>query len=141
MDFMINMNVQVIYFSRAGQTKKIAKAIASECGVNPVDVCDAKLHDDVIVFLGSGCYGGKAGKEMKEFIKSSDFSSKSVALFGTSGGGVGKEVEDMKKMLLEKGADVKGEFYCKGKFFVMNWKKPDEVDLNYAKNFAKDMIK
>lgn len=138
---MINMNVQVIYFSRAGQTKKIAETIASECDVQPESVTDAKLQDNSFVFLGSGCYGGKAGKEMKEFIETNDFPSKSIALFGTSGGGVGKEVEDMKKMLFEKEINVKGEFYCKGKFWIINRKKPDETDLNNAQNFAKEMIK
>ena len=32
------MNVQVIYFSRKGSTKKVADAIASEFGVNAEDV-------------------------------------------------------------------------------------------------------
>ena len=87
------MDYQVIYFSKKGNTKKIAEAIASELGIEAEDVTDAKLKDDVFVFLGSGCYGGKPGKSMTEFIEDNTFNARTVALFGTSGAGEGVEVK------------------------------------------------
>lgn len=60
-------------------------------------------------------------------------------MFGTSGGGTGEEVKAMEDMLNKKGANVKGKIFCKGKFFIMNRKKPDRKDLEEAKKFAKDM--
>jgi flavodoxin I len=136
-----DMNIQVIYFSRAGQTKKIASTIASECNVESEDVRNASLHGDSFLFLGSGCYGGKAGKEMKKFIETNDLKDRSIALFGTSGGGDGKEVNDMNIMLNAKGADVKGTFFCKGKFFILNRDRPNDEDLENASKFAKNVIK
>ena len=45
------MEYQVIYFSKKGNTKKIAEAIASELNVNAEEVKDAELKDNCIVFF------------------------------------------------------------------------------------------
>ena len=133
---------QVIYFSRGGNTKKVAEAIAKELNVNAEDVKRTELRQDTdTVFLGSGCYGGKPGKEMLEFIKSNDFQGRDVALFGTSGGGKGDELTDMRDALKTKGANVKGVFYCRGQtFWIINRGRPDRDDLNRAKEFARENI-
>ena len=135
------MPYQVIYFSRKGSTKKIADAIASELDVQAEDVKKVKLKNNVFVFLGSGCYGGKPGKHMVKFIDNNDFKSVNVALFGTSGGGEGKETEVMESKLKEKDANVKGKYFCNGKAWLINKDKPSAQDIADAKKFAKKMIK
>jgi len=135
------MLYQVIYFSRKGSTKKIADAIASELKVQAEDVKNTRLKNDVFVFLGSGCYGGKPGKHMTNFIENNVFTNRTVALFGTSGGGEGGETEGMESMLKDKDACVKGSFFCKGKFLFGNKDKPSNKDLDDAKKFAKNMTK
>jgi flavodoxin I len=135
------MKFQVIYFSRRGNTKKVAEAIASELSVKTEDVKDAKLNDDAFVFLGSGCYGSKPAKIMTKFIEDNNFSSRNVALFGTSGGGEGLEVKEMENILNNKKANIKGKFFCKGKFLLVNRGRPNDEDLYEAKKFAKNMIK
>lgn len=134
------MESQVIYFSKLGNTKKVAEAIASELGVKAEQVKDAELKQNAMVFLGSGCYGGKPAKSMVKFIEDNDFENKNVALFGTSGGGEGKEVEEMERQLKSKNANVKGKFFCKGKFLLFSRGKPSDGDLDEAKKFAKRMI-
>jgi len=134
------MEIQVIYFSKNGSTKIIADAIASEFNVVAQDVQNAVLHDEGFVFLGSGCYGSKPSKKMIDFIKDNKFMSRNVALFGTSGGGVGKEVKMMEQLLAEQESCVKGSFYCKGKFFIMNRGRPNKNDTNEARAFATRMI-
>lgn len=64
-----------------------------------------------------------------------------MALFGTSGGGVGNEVTIMKQSLESQGADIKGTYFCKGKFLVMNRGRPNLEDIKGAKDFAKQMLK
>ena len=138
---ILSMNIQVIYFSRKGSTKKIADAIAAEVGVDAINVKSATLNKNEFVFLGSGSYGGKPGKSMINFILENDFSEMKIALFGTSGGGYGKETDVMETMLKEKGVLVKDKFYCKGKFFLFNKDKPNEEDISAAKKFAKSINK
>jgi len=78
---------------------------------------------------------------MMKFIDNNDFKSRNIALFGTSGGGEGKETEVMEIMLLDKGAIVKGKYFCQGRFWFGNKDKPSNKDLDDTKNFAKNMIK
>ena len=134
------MKFQVIYFSRKGNTKKVAEAIASEFDVEVEDVKDAKLDKNAFIFLGSGCYGGKPAKLMTNFIQNNDFRSRNVALFGTSASGGGKEVAEMERILGAAEAAIKGTFFCKGKFIFFNRDRPSEEDLKGAQNFAKRMM-
>jgi flavodoxin I len=119
------MEFQVIYFSRKGNTKKVADAIASELGVRAEDVEYAKLVENAFIFLGSGCYGGKPGKNMTEFIENNNFNSRNVALFGTSGGGEGVEVKEMENLLIFKKALIQDKFFCKGKFLMFSRGRPN----------------
>ena len=133
------MNFQVIYFSKTGHTKKVAEAIASELGVIAEDVKTAKLNNECLVYLGSGCYGGKPAKIMMKFIKDNNFKSRNVALFGTSGSGEGFECRKMENLLITKDASIKGKFFCKGKFLFANRGRPDDEDINDAKEFAQKL--
>ena len=62
-------------------------------------------------------------------------------MFGTSGGGEGRETEVMESMLKGKDATMKGKYFCKGKFWFGNKDKPSAQDIADAKKFAKKMIK
>jgi len=63
---------------------------------------------------------------MIQFIENNDFTSRDIALFGTSGGGEGKETEAMKCMFKEKNANVKGTYFCQGRFLFENRDKPTD---------------
>lgn len=130
------MDFQIIYFSKTGKTKKVAEAIASELDIEAEEVKYTKLKDNAIIFLGSGCYGGKPAKNMINFIEENDFKSKNVALFGTSGSGEGVEIRILEEILNKKGAKIKGKFSCKGQFLLINRRRPNNEDLENAKKFA-----
>jgi flavodoxin len=131
----------VMYYSMTGNTKKMAQAIAEELGISAVNVKDAaEVPADGILFLGSGCYGSKPGEDMAKFIESHDFTERKVAVFGTSGGGTGKETEAMADALRQKGADVLGSYYTAGSFLlVISYGHPDSKDLDGARDFARRM--
>ena len=97
------------------------------------------MTKDSFVFLGSGCYAGKPGKGLQEFIARNDFKGRQVALFGTSGGGEGGEVRVMEALLQLEGAEVKGSFYCKGRCVLISRGHPSDEELARAREFAKEM--
>jgi flavodoxin len=134
---------QVLFYSRGGNTRKLADAIAGELGVKAADVRAASLDAGPgVIFLGSGCYGGKPGEDMMKFIEKNDFAGRNVALFGTSASGQGKEVQAMGDALKQKDANVTGSYYCKGQFLVIIRRgHPNEDDLAGARKFAGDMAK
>ena len=135
---------QIIYYSRGGNTRKVAEAIAEELQVNATNVNNAsigEIDNEMVLFLGSGNYGGRPGSKIIEFIKKNDFSNMQVALFGTSGGGKGNELKLMEEIIELNGATVKGKFYCKGKTFgLINRRNPTAEELNEAKSFAQKMV-
>ncbi len=134
---------EVVYYSMTGNTKKVAEAIAAELEVKAEDVrTKGKLAKGSFLFLGSGNYFPLPGRGVKKFVAGNDFNGRQVALFGTSGGGKGREVEALEKMVTAKGAKVMGKFYCKGKlFFFINRKHPDDKDRKNARKFAGELKK
>jgi flavodoxin len=134
---------QVLFYSMGGNTRKLADAIAEELGAKSADVKAASIDPGAgVIFLGSGCYGGKPGEDMMKFIGKNDFTGRRVALFGTSAWGHGKEVQAMEDALKQKGANVVGSYYTKGKFLVVvSMGHPNEDDLAGARKFAREMAK
>lgn len=131
---------EVVYFSKSGNTKKVAEVIAAELGVQAETVQGKKaLARDSFVFLGSGCYAGKPGCKLGAFIKRNDFKGRQVALFGTSGAGKGIETGALEERLKPMGAVIKGSFYCQGRFLLQNRGRPNDEDLAKAREFAKRM--
>jgi flavodoxin len=134
---------QVLVYSKSGNTRKVADAIAEELGVKAVDVSAAKLDPAAkVIFLGSGRYGGLPGPEMQKFIDASDFKGRKVAYFSTFWRATlskDREVEATTKALEKKGAIVLGEYHCPGKTKIFNSGHPNAEDLGSAKKFAKEM--
>jgi flavodoxin I len=133
---------EVVYCSISGNTKKVAESIAAELDVKAENIKVKEwLTKGSFVFLGSGCYVGKPGKGLREFIARNDFKEREVALFGTSAGGRGDEVRVMEELLKWEGALIRGSFYCKGRLVLVNRGHPTDEELAGAREFAKEMKK
>jgi hypothetical protein len=78
---------------------------------------------------------------MMKFIEENDFSGRKVAVFGTSGGNAGMEVDLMTASLQHRGATVLGSYHCKGKAFLLfSTGHPNQEDLDGARKFAREML-
>jgi len=129
---------EVIYFSRGGNTRKVAAAIADELGVKAHPVRLVKnLPERADIFLGSGLYLLRPSKLVREFIQNNDFRGRKVALFGSSTTGIGIENLGMERLLKSKGAVVTGKFHCGGSFFFIRQGQPSDNDLGKARQFAR----
>lgn len=147
------MNVNIIYYTKTDNTKKVLDAIASVLSlkhkVNFIQVEQATEKEvtgaDMIGF-GSGIYAGNFGKPMIEFIgKLKGIKDKNTFIVSTSSSGKTNAHKRFKKLVTEKGFKLVNEFACKG---YNNWGPfklvggiakghPNEEDLNKAKDFAK----
>ncbi len=131
------MNIAVRYYSRGGNTKKLAETIAQAAGV-AAETCTVPLAQPVdLLFLGASVYGAKLDEHMQAFIaRLTAEQVKSAALFGTSafiksGNGA------MEKQLTANGIRVlTPDFYCHGSFLVLHPGHPNETDLTLAAQFA-----
>lgn len=130
---------RVVYFSKGGNTKKIADAIAEGAGVTAASVEQSNaLSYTEILFVGASIYAGTIDGKLRAFLTSLRLSQvKTVALFGTSAGKK-TALAEVKSILEPKGISVlNDEFHCKGSFLLFNRGRPNEEDLKQAKLFAR----
>ncbi len=134
------MKVAVRYYTRSGNTKKLAEAVAKAVGVEAKTV-DEPLREDVdILFLGSSVYAYGVDDSIKKFISNIDVRIGKVVNFSTAAL-VKSTYKQVGKLLAEKGiAQAEEEFYCKGSFSFMHKGKPGEKDCKAAAAFAKKVI-
>jgi flavodoxin len=137
------MNTKLVYFSRGGNTRKVADVIAKELGITAIDV--VKESPDVsgadLLIVGSGTYGGKAGKQMSAFLNNlAPVTGKQAACFATASGDSSKVIAAMKETLTSKGYKTVDSFTCFGKLSLVKRGHPSEVELNKAKEFAKNLV-
>jgi flavodoxin len=132
---------EVIYYSKGGNTRKVAEVMAEELGTTAKNINSVEtLARDATIFLGTGCYGGVMVKEISDFIERNQLQGRKIAFFTTSAFGWGKEVAVMTKHIQEKGVEIVGSFNCFGQFLTMKRGHPDQDDLEKARQFARSII-
>ncbi len=135
------MKVAVRFYTRSGNTEKLAKAIAEAVGVK-ADSVNIALEDKVdILFLGCSYYAFDVDENVKEFIKENRDKIGKIVCFGTSA--MMKSVyKPMKKVVEEYGVNIeKEDFHCHGSFGPVHKGRPNEDDLNNVKKFAERILK
>ena len=131
------MSTAVRYFSRSGNTKLVADAIANGANVHAisVDKANAGLKSRVdVLFVGGALYAYGIDSYLKDFLKDIDPKMVGTAVvFSTSW--VSKHaLSVIKKSLTAKGINVEEET-----FYVKN--KPTSEQLEEAKAFGKKYAK
>ena len=110
------MKTAVRYYSRTGNTKVIAEAIApvAGCQAESIEVPLEGVTD--ILFLGGALYWGKIPRTLKEYIKSlSPQQVKYVAVFNTAG--ILESASEIYKVFLRYHdlKVMKDTYFCNGK--------------------------
>ncbi|MBR1853461.1 MAG: flavodoxin [Lachnospiraceae bacterium] len=126
------MSVAVRYYSRSGNTRAVAEAIAKAAGevAVSVDAKGAKIEQPVdVLFIGGALYAYGIDSHLKDYLKTlTKEDAKKAVVFSTSW--ISKHSIDLiKKGLMEAGIPVEEEaFHVKS--------KPSEKNLDEAAEFA-----
>jgi flavodoxin I len=129
---------EVVYFSRTGNTKKVAEAMAAELKVTAKDVKSAGVVSaDAFILMGTGCYGATLPKEIADFMKKNTFKGRIMGLFTTSAFGSAAERGLIEKQITERGAIITHNFKCYGRFLTAKKAHPTAQELENAKQFAR----
>lgn len=131
------MKCAVRYYSRSGNTRLLAEAIADELGVPSVsvDAPEAKLSDHTdVLFIGGALYAYGLDKKLVSYIRTldSDMVGRAI-LFSTTW--LSKHSFD----LMRKELEARGIAVAERTFYAKN--KPSAECLKEAKAFADDMAK
>lgn len=130
------MNIAIRYYSRSGNTRALAEAIAKGAGVPAlsVDAPDAAIREPVdLLYLGGALYAYGLDAHIKDFLRTLDKAKvKKAVVFSTSW--ISRHaLELLKKGLEEAGIPVEAEtLYAKN--------KPGEAQLRAAEAFARERL-
>ena len=135
------MKYQVRYYTRSGNTEKLAKAIAQAVGCTAQSI-EIPLSEKVdVLFLGWSYYAFDMDESVKKFISDNRENIGKIVCFGTSA-----MMKSMKKPM-RKVTDPLGvlladeEFHCRGMFGRIHKGRPNDEDLKQAADFAGNIIK
>ncbi len=134
------MKISIIYYSKLGHSKKIARAIAQELDVQAYDIREnPQLTNVDLLYVVSGIYGGKSAPELLEFLRTLDQQVKRAVLLTSSGGKTTRAAE-VRTALTELDIPVaEEEFTCQGAIFFFGMGHPDKADLQNAIQFVKNI--
>lgn len=130
------MNIEVRYYSRSGNTKLLAEAIAKGANVEAISVDDSrsKITDKTdVLFIGGALYAYGLDKNLKKYLDTlNNTEVKRAVVFSTSW--ISKHSIDLiKNSLKEKGIQVEEDY-----FYAKN--KPTDEELNEAQKFANKFL-
>ena len=134
------MNVAVRYYTRSGNTKKLAEVIAEAVFVDARDVSVCLDEKADILFLGCSYYAFDVDQAVKDFIVSNKDNIGKIVCFGTSAmmKSMKKPVSKVAKTVGISVADE--EFHCRGQFGKVHKDRPNEADIKAAIKFAKNVV-
>lgn len=132
------MKIAVRYYTKTGNTKRLAEAIAAVVGVEALPL-GAPLEEPVdILFLGNSYYAFSIDPEVRQYVQSlkSDQVGKivnfgSAAMLNSTYKKVKAEADKVGIAMDER------EFHCKGEFKGLHKGRPNEEDLAAAADFAR----
>ncbi len=135
------MKIAVRYYTKTGNTKKLAEAVAKAVGVEALPI-SAPVEEPVdVLFLGNSYYAFSIDPEVRDFVRSLDKNKVGrIANFGSAA----MLNSTWKKVKTE--ADKKGiamderEFHCRGEFKGIHKGRPNEEDLSAAAAFAISVV-
>ena len=135
-----NMKISVRYYTKTGNTKRLAEAVAKAVGVEALPLSSPIEEPVDILFLGNSYYAFSIDPEVRKFIQS--LSKEKVGRI-VNFGSAAMLNSTWKKVKAE--ADKKGipmdkrEFHCKGEFKGLHKGRPNSEDLAAAAAFAKSI--
>ncbi len=135
------MNIAVRYYTRTGNTRRLAQAVAEAVGAEALPISTPISEPVDILFLGNSYYAFSIDPEVRDFIRSLNKDSVGrIVNFGSAA----MLNSTWKKVKAE--ADKAGiamderEFHCKGEFKGLHKGRPNEKDLAAAADFAKSIV-
>ena len=132
------MKTAVRYYTKTGNTKRLAEAVAEAVGTEALSISVPVEEYVDILFLGNSYYAFSIDPEVRDFIRSLD-SSKigrivnfgSAAMLNSTWKKVKAEADKAGIAMDER------EFHCKGEFKGVHKGRPNEEDLKAVAEFAK----
>ncbi len=135
------MKVAVRYYTKTGNTKRMAEAVAKALGVAALPL-SAPVEERVdLLFLGNSYYAFSIDPEVRDFIRALDkdkvgklVNFGSAAMLNSTWKKVKAEADKVGIPMEER------EFHCRGEFKGLHKGRPNAGDLEAAAAFAREIV-
>ena len=132
------MRYAVRYYTKTGNTKRLAEAIARELGVEALPLSEGVKEAVDVLFLGNSYYAFNIDPEVKKFVASLDKEKVGKIVNFGSAAMLNSTYKKVKAEADKVGIEMdEREFHCRGEFKGIHKGRPDESDLKAAAEFAK----
>lgn len=135
------MTIAVRYYTKTGNTKRLAEAVAEAVGVEALPISSPVAEPVDILLLGNSYYAFSIDPEIRAFLKTlSKDKVGRIVNFG-SAAMLNSTWKKVKAEADKLGIPMdKREFHCKGEFKGIHKGRPNEADLKAAADFAKTLV-
>ena len=136
------MTIEVRYYSKTGNTKKLAEVVAKQVGVTAKPIME-QIEDDIdILFLGGAVYAFDIDPLLKTFIESLDPQKIKIVVIFSTAAILQSAYGQIKGALKKQGIQVSSkEFHCPGHYKILRKGRPNSEDIKNAERFAQEIMK
>ena len=132
------MTYAVRYYTKTGNTKRLAEAMAKELGVEALPISEPVNEAVDYLFLGNSYYAFNIDPEVKDFVASLDKNKIGKLVNFGSAALLKSTYKKVKEQADKAGITMdEKEFHCKGEFKGIHKGRPDERDISDAVAFVK----
>ncbi len=135
------MRIAVRYYTKTGNTKRLAEAVAEAVGVEALAI-DTPITEPVdILFLGNSYYAFSIDPEVRAFVRSLDKEKVGKIVNFGSAAMLNSTYKKVKAEADKLGIPMdQREFHCKGEFKGIHKGRPNEEDLKAVADFARSIV-
>ena len=135
------MKIAVRYYTKTGNTKRLAEAVAAAVGVQALPL-SAPLEEPVdILFFGNSYYAFNIDPEVKAFLQGLKKEQVGKLVNFGSAAMLNSTYKKVKAEADKAGVPMdEREFHCQGEFKGLHKGRPNEEDLASAAAFARSIV-
>ena len=135
------MKIAVRYYTKTGNTKRLAEAIAKALGVEAQPISTPIAEQVDILFLGNSYYAFTIDPEVRDFVRGLDRTKVGKIVNFGSAAMLNSTYKKVKAAADQAGIPMdEREFHCKGEFKGIHKGRPDENDMKAAAEFARKIV-
>ena len=136
------MTFAVRYYTKTGNTKRLAESVAQALGVEALPISEPVRESVDYLFLGNSYYAFSIDPEVRAFIRSLDKDKVGKIVNFGSAAMLNSTYKKVKAEADKVGIPMEEtEFHCKGEFKGVHKGRPNDDDMKAAAEFAKVFIK
>ena len=135
------MKCAVRYYTKTGNTKRLAEAVAAALGVEALPISAPVSEPVDLLFLGNSYYAFSIDPEVRHFVQSLDKTKVGKIVNFGSAAMLNSTYKKVKAEADKVGIPMeKTEFHCRGEFNGVHKGRPNADDINEAAAFAKAFL-